>query len=98
MADRARQCWSGAFVFLVAAFGNEAGMFATPARDEHFAFVADEDNAVLGIELALVFVQLVRPGRQYAAIVPVKFDSRHVAASRKLVMDGGSERHGFFEN
>src|SRR5262245_33294676 len=86
MADGARQRRSRTFVLLVAAFGNQTWMFAAPTCDEHFAFVTDEDDAVLGIELAFVFVQLIRPGRKYAPVIPVKLDRWHIAASRKLIM------------
>jgi hypothetical protein len=98
MADGTRQGRRGPFVFLIAALGNKAGMFATPAGDEHFAFVADENDAVFGIELAFVFFQFIGSSGKNAAVVPMKFNGRQVAASGKLIMDGGRNGHSFFED
>src|SRR5487761_1894011 len=80
MAEGAGQRLRRTPVFLVSRFGNQARAFAAPAFDEHLAFVADEEDAVLRVERAIVF-QFLRARWQNPAFIPVELHRRTFAAA-----------------
>ena len=96
VADGTRQGLGRPLVGLHRRLGDQPGALAAPALDEHLALVADEEDAVLGVQLAAV-LQLLRARRQQAAVVPVQPDRRHVAAGREFVVHDRGQRERLLE-
>src|SRR5947208_1778258 len=94
VTNRARKSWSWAFVRFIAALREELGMFSAPAFDEHFAFITNKNNAVLRIK-RLIVRHFRGPLREHAAVVPMQFYGRQIAARGELIMDHGGHGDGF---
>src|SRR5947209_5704598 len=97
MADGSRQSFRRPFIFLIAALRQKPRMFPAPPSYEHLAFVAYEDDAVLGIEFAILF-KFRGPLWKHSAIVPMQFHRRQIASRWKLIMHACREWNSFCEH